>query len=102
MGSAMDAAAQILNIDEPPPGPGRGRPSWTAVAAMLLSVMMPVCGWMVSLSNRVAVLEEKTASLATSAQMAEVKTQISDWINESQRERVDDRITQSRESRMSK
>ncbi len=58
----------------------RDRPSWMAIAAMLLSVTVPVCGWMVSLSNRLAVLEEKTQTLATAAQMAEVKQKIEDWI----------------------
>jgi heme exporter protein D len=92
-------ATMPMTADSKPPHFSREAPSWTAVAAMLLSVMMPVCGWMISLSNRVAVLEEKTQSLATSAQMAEVKTQIADWIAESERERINDRVVATRESK---
>lgn len=77
----------------------RDRPSWMAIAAMMLSVTAPVCGWMVTLGNRVSVLEEKTATLATAAQMAEVKQKIEDWIQESERARVEDRARQARESR---
>ena len=66
-------------------------PSWSAMAAVVLSLTLPVCGWMVSLSNRVASLEEKTSSLATAAQMAEVKQKIDDWIQVSSREHYDDR-----------
>jgi hypothetical protein len=69
----------------------RSAPSWTAVAGLLLALAMPVCGWLVTLSNRVSVLEEKTATLATAAQMAEVKTEITDWIAETERDRVADR-----------
>jgi regulator of replication initiation timing len=69
------------------------------VAAMLLSVTMPICGWMVSLSNRVAVLEEKTASLATAAQMAEVKQKIDDWIELNNRLRLDDQARAAREGK---
>jgi hypothetical protein len=61
-----------------------------AIAGLMLAVTAPVCGWMVSLGNRVSVLEEKTSTLATAAQMAEVKQKIDDWIHES--ERSTDRI----------
>lgn len=72
----------------------RDRPSWMAIAAMMLSVTAPCCGWMISLGSRVAVLEEKTGTLATAAQMAEVKQKIDDWIQESEREHkhIDDRV----------
>jgi hypothetical protein len=99
MDAAMDAPATIQNTDNPRPALNRPGPSWTAVAAMMLSVMMPVCGWLVTLSNRVAALETKTDSLATSAQMAEVKQKIDDWIAESDRLRVDDRVAAAREAR---
>jgi hypothetical protein len=61
--------------------------------------MMPVCGWLVSLSNRVAVLEVQTQSLATAAQMAEVKQEITDWKEQDQRERTEDRVTAAREGK---
>ena len=77
----------------------RDRPSWMAIAAMMLSVTVPVCGWMVSISNRVAALEVKTESLATTSQMAEVKQKIDDWIAESDRERIDDRVREVREAK---
>ncbi len=93
------ATTAMPMTEEHRPGLNRARPSWTAVAGMLLSVMLPVCGWMISLSNRVAVLEEKTQSLATAAQMAEVKTQISDWIAETERQRIDDRVRAAREAK---
>jgi hypothetical protein len=79
--------------------PSHARPSWTAMAAMLLSIVVPVCGWMISLSNRVSVLEVKTESLATAAQMAEVKQKIEDWIAESDRARLDDRVREVREAK---
>jgi hypothetical protein len=77
----------------------RDRPSWMAIAAMMLSVTVPVCGWMVSISNRIAALEVKTESLATTSQMAEVKQKIDDWIAESDRERVDERVREVREAK---
>lgn len=98
----MDAATTMARTEprtETGPAVNRPGPSWTAVAAMMLSVMMPVCGWLVTLSNRVAALETKTDSLATSAQMAEVKQKIDDWIAESDRLRVDDRVAAGREAR---
>ena len=76
----------------------RDRPSWMAIAAMMLSVVIPLCGWLVSLSNRISVLEEKTATLATAAQMATVTQKIDDWIEESNRVRVDDRVRDMREA----
>jgi hypothetical protein len=99
MDATMDATATMLRTERRGPGFNRARPSWTAVAAMLLSVTMPICGWMVSLSNRVAVLEEKTASLATAAQMAEVKQKIDDWIELSNRLRLDDQARAAREGK---
>jgi hypothetical protein len=95
----MDAAGTMPMTADPKPAFYRERPTWTAVASMLLAVMMPVCGWMVSLSNRVAVLEEKTQSLATAAQMAEVKQKIDDWIQEDARNGANDRVTAARESK---
>jgi hypothetical protein len=77
----------------------RTRPSWTAMAAMLLSVTIPLCGWLVTLSNRVSALEVRTESLATAAQMAEVRQKIDDWIAESDRARMDDRVNAARESK---
>jgi hypothetical protein len=89
MGSAMDAAAEILNIEEPPPGSNRGRPSWTAIAALLLSVMIPVCGWMVALSNRVAVLEADNGRLSTAAvEIAALKQELSDFRREYEQDTV--------------
>lgn len=72
----------------------RDRPSWMAIVGMMLSVTVPVCGWMISLGARVSVLEERTLTLATAAQMAEVKQKIDDWIQESEREHkhIDDRV----------
>ena len=99
MAAVIDATATMQSRQEVRPAFNRARPSWTAVAAMMLSITVPVCGWMVSLSNRVAALEVKTESLATSAQMAEVKQKIDDWIQESDRVRVDDHIRAAREVR---
>jgi hypothetical protein len=95
----MAAAATTRIAEETRPLFNRARPSWSAVAAIMLSVMMPVCGWMVTLSNRVAALETKTDSLATSAQMAEVKQKIDDWIAEADRARVDERAAAAREAK---
>jgi len=69
----------------------RSRASWTAVAGLVLSVTVPLCGWMVTLSNRVSSLEVKTDSLATSAQLSKVEQRIADWIEESDRARVEQR-----------
>ena len=71
----------------------RGRAPWTAVAGLVLSVSVPICGWMVSLSNRVSALEVKTESLATSSQLSKVEQRIADWIEESDRARAKERRT---------
>jgi hypothetical protein len=90
----MDAIASSIDARAAKDGARRvfrPGPSWATMAAMLLSVTLPACGWMVSMSNRVAALEVKTESLATAAQMAEVKQKIDDWIAASDREREHER-----------
>jgi len=73
--------------------------SWSTVAAMVLSVMIPVCGWMISLSNRISALEVKSESLATAVQVAELKQRINDWIEASEREHVDNLAREARTSK---
>ena len=76
------------------------KPSWTAVAAMLLSVMMPVCGWMVSISNRVAVLETENSHLSTAAvQIAALTQELADFRRQYEQDRINDRVTATRGAR---
>lgn len=91
MDAATDREARTRSWEDRRPALRPSAPSWSAVAALLLTVTVPVCGWMVSLSNRVSANEVKIESLATAAQMAEVKQKIDDWIQLAGRERSDDR-----------
>ena len=99
MSTTSDSEAEMRERAQLRPLFRRDRPSWMAIAAMMLSVMIPVCGWLVTLSNRVAALEVSTQSLATAAQMAEVKQKVDDLVEETIRERVEAGVAAERQAK---
>jgi hypothetical protein len=72
-------------------------PSWMAVVGMLIAPMMMVCAWMISLSNRIAVLESENSHLSTAAvQIAALTQELVDFRRQYEQDRINDRVTAAR------
>lgn len=86
----MDPEETMQLTEEPASVFNRAKPSWIAVAGMLLAVIIPVCGWLVTLSNRVAVLEADSNRLSTAAvEIAQLRQELTDFRREYERDSSD-------------
>jgi len=95
----MEAGEAMPALTVTPKIFGQPHPSWVAVATMLLAVTMPVCGWLVSLSNRVAVLESEAHHTATSEQIATLTQKLDDWEAEYHRDQINHDVAAARASK---
>jgi hypothetical protein len=88
-----------MDIETEIPRPVQG-PSWIAVVGMLIAPLLMVCAWMISLSNRVAVLESEVSTLSTiSKDVTTLIAHFEDLRRELDQNRVNDQVTKTRDSK---
>ena len=74
-------------------------PTWPTIAALLLAIIMPLCTALVSLSNRVAVLESEVGHMATAEQVAKQTQKFDDFLEEYRRDQVNDQVAAARNNK---
>ena len=74
-------------------------PTWPTIAALLLAIVMPLSTALVSLSNRVSVLESEMGHMATAEQVAKQTQKFDDFLEEYRRDQVNQSVNAARNSK---
>jgi hypothetical protein len=89
---AIEVAKAIISAQ-----PKRSSPSLVSIAGVVLAVIMPLTGWLVSVSNRVAVLESDNSHLSTAAvEISALKQELSDFRREYEQDKINTRVVDAR------
>jgi hypothetical protein len=88
-------------MESPTQKPGAPRPSWIAIIGMMVAPTMMICAWMISLSNRVAVLEAEssrpsTTAVETAVEIAALKQELLDFRREYEQDSTDAKVVAAR------
>lgn len=70
----------------------RRQASPVAIAGLAVALLVPLAGWTMSLSNRLAVIESQSTSLSSAAvEISALKQEVADFRNEYERDKSNDR-----------